>query len=68
MGDMNHYSPVMTFISKDVEFSFAYFDIFEKFARGCPLTQTPTQKFKSGISIFNSQGMGSTLVSLRMIF
>ena len=60
--------PITTLVSKDVEFSCASFDLYEKFARWCPPTQTPTRKFKTGISIFSSQGMGSTLVSLRMIF
>ena len=47
---------------------YALFDLYEKFARWFPPTQTPTQEFKSGISLFSSQGMDSTLVSLRMIF
>ena len=55
-------------ISKDVEFYCASFDIYEKFAGECPPTQTPTQKLKSGFSIFNSQGMGLSLVWLKMIF
>ena len=39
-----------------------------KFAQECPPTQTPTQKFESGFSIFSSQRMGPSLVSLRMTF
>ena len=57
-----------TFISKDVEFYCASFDIYEKFAGGCPLTQTPTQKLKSGFPTSNSQGIASSLVSFQMIF
>ena len=34
----------------------------------CPLTQTPTQKFKSWFSMFTSQGIASSLVSFQMIF
>ena len=40
----------------------------EKFARGCPPTQTPTQKLKSVFSTFSSQITGSSSVSLEIIF
>ena len=32
------------------------------------MDHTPTQKLKSGISLFGSQEIGSTLVSLQMMF
>ena len=35
---------------------------------GCPPTQTPTQKLKSGFLRLSSQEIGSSLVSLKMIF
>ena len=57
-----------TLVSKDVEFSGASFDICEKFAAWCPLTQTPTQKFKIKFSIFSSHEIGSSLVLLEIIF
>ena len=60
--------PTTTLVSKDVEFSCASFEICKKFARWCPPTQTPTQKFKSGISIFSSQGISSSLVSFGIFF
>ena len=40
---------------KDVEFLRASFDLGHKFARGCPPTQTPTQKLKSVFSMFTSK-------------
>ena len=40
----------------------------QKFDRGCPDTQTPTQNFKSRFRIFSSQEIGSSLVLLKMIF
>ena len=43
-------------------------DLGHKFARGCPPTQTPTQKLKSGFLKFISQEIGSSLVLLQMIF
>ena len=49
---------VMGLESKDVE----------KFARGCPPTQTPTQKLKSVFSTISSQKTGSSSVSLEIIF
>ena len=51
-----------------MEFYCASFDIYEKFAGGCPPTQTPTQKLKSGFPTSNSQGIASSLVSFQMIF
>ena len=36
----------MVLVSKDVEFSYASFDICEKFVASCPPTRTPTQKLK----------------------
>ena len=60
-----HCTPtVIRLKSKDVEYSCASFGLCEYFARVCPSTQTPTQKFKSGFLIFNSQGIGLSLVSL----
>ena len=59
---------VTTFISKDVEFYCASFDIYEKFAGACPPTQTPTQKLKSWFSMSSSQGIASSLISFEMIF
>ena len=56
------------FVSKDREFSCASFDLCQKFSRGFPPTQTPTQKFKSGFSKFCSQEIGSGWVSFQMIF
>ena len=53
---------------KDVEFLCASFDLDQKFARGCPPTQTPTQKLKSGFLRFSSQEIGSSLLSLEVIF
>ena len=55
-------------IPKDVEFFCASFDVCHKFARGCPPTRTPTQKLKSGFLRFSSQEIGSSLISLWMIF
>ena len=49
-----------TLVSKDVEFSCASFDICEKFAASCPLTQTPTQKFKIEFPIFRYHEIGSS--------
>ena len=49
-----------TLVSKDVEFFCASFDICEKFATSCSLTQTPTQKFKIEFSIFSSHEIGSS--------
>ena len=42
--------PTTTLMSKDVEFYCASFELCQKFARGCPPTQTPTQKFKNRFS------------------
>ena len=58
----------MKFISKDAEFLCASFDTCQKFAASCPLTQTPTQIKKHEFLRFSSQEMGSSLVSLVMIF
>ena len=60
--------PRTILVSKDVDFFRASFDICEKFVPSCPLTQTPTQKLKSGFSTSNSQGIASSLVSFQMIF
>ena len=49
-------------------FFFTSFDLCEKFSRGCPPTQTPTQTIKSGFAAFSSQEIGSSLVSLEIIF
>ena len=65
-----------TLVSKDVEIltnniMFCYytsFDLHDKVVQGCPPTQTPKQKFKSEFWIFSSHGMGSSLVSLKIIF
>ena len=57
-----------TSVSKDVEFYCASFDLYEKFARGCPPMHTPTQKFENGFSMFGYQEMSSGLVSFPMIF
>ena len=58
-----------TLVSKNVEFSCAFFDLYEKFARGCPPNQTPTQKFKKyRFLTFSSQEIGSSLVSSESIF
>ena len=40
----------------------------KSFVGGYPPTQTPTQKFKSGLSMYDSQEISSGLISLRMIF
>jgi len=53
----------MKFISKDVEFSCASFDICLKFVACCPRTETPTQKFKNGFTIFTPQAISPSLVS-----
>ena len=53
----------MKFISKDVEFSCASFDICLKFVAYCPRTETPTQKFKNGFTIFTPQAISPSLVS-----
>ena len=45
-----------------------YRDPHEKFVAYCPLTQTPTQKLKSGFSTSSSQGIASSLVLFEMIF
>ena len=58
----------MRFVSKDVEFYCASFDIRQKFVGRCPPTQTPTQKLKSVFSMFASQEIASSLVSLEKIF
>ena len=55
--------PITTLVSKDVEFSCAYFDLCKKLAGGCPPTRTTTQMFKNEFSIFPSQEIGSSLVS-----
>ena len=57
-----------TLVSKDVECYYTSFDLHDKVVQGCPPTQTPKQKFKSEFWIFSSNGMGSSLVSLKMIF
>ena len=57
-----------TLASKDLELYYVSFGLHEKFARGCPLTQTPTQKFKSWFLRFSSQILDSSLVSLKIIF
>ena len=62
------YLTVMRLRSKDAELFCASFGLCERFARGCPPTQTPTQKFKNGFLIFSSQGIALRLVSLKMIF
>ena len=54
------------FITKGKEFYCVYFDLYEKFARGCP-PKTPTQKLKSGFQAFSSQEIGSSLISFQMI-
>ena len=56
------------FLSTGLDLSYASFDPYEKFGGGCPPTQTPTQKFKIGFSMFSSQEIGSGLVSFQMIF
>ena len=38
----------------------------QKFVGDCPPTQTPTQKLISGFSIFSSEEIGSSLVSLEI--
>jgi len=40
----------------------------KKFARGCPLTQTPTQMFQNQFLISDSHGIMDILVSIEMIF
>ena len=50
------------------EFFFTSFYLCEKFSRGCPPTQTPTQTIKGGFAAFSSQEIGSSSVSLEMIF
>ena len=60
--------PRTTLVSKYRKFSCASFDLREKFVGGYPPTQTPTQKFKSGLSMYDSQEISSGLISLRMIF
>ena len=57
-----------TLVSKDVKFPGASFGLYKKFARWCPPTKPPTQKFKIGFWILNSQGISSSLVSFGMIF
>ena len=58
----------MRFEQKDVEFFRASFELCEKFVRGCPPMETPTQKFKNEFSMFGSQEMSSSLVPFPMIF
>ena len=55
-------------VSKDMEFSHASFDPFFKFVARYPSTQMPTQKLKIEFPTSSSQGIGSSLVSLKMIF
>ena len=55
-------------VSKDAEFNFASFDMYEKFVQGCPPTQTPTQKFQNEFSVSVSQGNIDILVSFERIF
>ena len=57
-----------TLVSKDVKFFGASFGLYEKFVGPCPPTPTPTQKFKNRFSIFSSQEIDPSLVSLEMIF
>ena len=54
---------LLTLISEDEEFSCASFDLYEKIARGCPPTQTPTQKVQSGFSMFSSKEIDSSSIS-----
>ena len=51
-----------------MELSYASFDTYEKIVAYCPITQTPTQKLKSGFLTSSSQGIASTLVLFEMIF
>ena len=46
---------------------FRTFNLCQKFGRGCPAAQTPTQKFKIGFLMVNSQDIGSGLVSFQMV-
>ena len=55
-------------VSNDRNFYCASFGLYAKFVGQCPPTPTPTQKFKNGFSILSSQEIGSSLVSLEMIF
>ena len=36
--------------------------------KGCPPSQSPTQMFKNGLSIFFPHEIGSSLISFEMIF
>ena len=58
---------VTTFISKDVEFYCASFDISEKFVASCAPTDTPTRKLKNEFSGRNSQGISPNLEYFGMI-
>ena len=57
-----------TLVSKDVKFPGASFGLYEKFARGCPPIQTPTQKLKIGFSMISSKGNDSDLVLIQTIW
>ena len=61
-------SPSVTKVSHDRKFYCASFGLWEKFVGRYPPTSTPTQKFKNEFSIFSSQEIDSSLVSLEMIF
>ena len=51
-----------------MEFYYASFGLCEKFVRGCPPTQMPTQKLKIPFLRFNSPEIGSSLISSEMVF
>ena len=60
--------PVTILVSKDAQFNFASFDMYEKFVQDCPPTQTPTQKFQNEFLRSGSHGIIDILVSIEMIF
>ena len=43
-------------------------DLYEKFTRWCPPTQTPTQKLKNGFSMLISQEIRSSLIPFKWFF
>ena len=60
--------PVTILVSKDAQLKSASFDMNEKFAPGCPPTQTPTQMIQNEFLIPDSHGIIDILVSIEMIF
>ena len=66
LGTRNWYQTIGIFIGRLLVY--IIYKLYANFVGQCPPTPTPTQKFKNVFSIFSSQEIGSSLVSLEMIF